>query len=245
MRLRLSSLILVIAAALPLLSLPGASAAGTNPLADRRIEVQLSDSSVVKGILLEVREDRLVVDRGGPNSLLRSAKVDLERARVTGIRRPGRTEFLPLPAEATDMVGVLIALDPDLFPVDASGRRVAPSFIRVRKYDNLPVLGFAILGGVYAGNRFGRASAERELATYLENNDPGAHTADLRDSAESHEKQAIYGMSLALASLIVACLPSYEEIPIPALSFSSHGEASLMLSWNLSRGNGREDSRPR
>lgn len=198
------------------------------PRQNDKVELWLESREIVRGVLLEVTPENLLVR---PYGFLPDEK-RIPRSEIIGIRKKGEEVFYtltgePLPAD----------YDPHVFHSREDGRtgRLPPTVIRVRVYDKLPFMGIAIAGGVFAGHRYGKASSERELADQLKALGEDGAAQELESEANSHEIEALLGLLIGAAALVYACLPTIEETTLPIVAEHSDGLSSVRVGVDLRR----------
>jgi hypothetical protein len=186
------------------------------PERDENVDLLLESGQVFGGVLLEMTPDEILVR---PYGFVPGEK-SIPRSDVVGIRRRGESIFHTLS-------GVPIS-------ADESGRRL-PNTIRVRVYNKLPLMSVAIIGGVFAGHRFGEASSEHELADELEKIGEIRSAEKLRDKAKTHEAHAFVGMAIGALALVYASIPTIEETALPVTASHSADLSSFRVGFDLTR----------
>jgi hypothetical protein len=191
------------------------------PEPGEEVELLLKFGDVLRGTLIDLDSKHISIMREDQVT----AEVRLPIAAVAGIRRPDESAFRTPAGEL---------LPPDFRPEQSLPIAEVPRKITVKTYDKLPLMGVAIIGGVFAGDRFGKASAERDLGDSMQKLGFAAEAQKLYDSADDHETQAWIGVLIGGLGLLVACIPSEEEIPIDVTSGPDGDVSSVAVSLRLS-----------
>lgn len=192
-----------------------------------RIEVKLTSGKVVRGWLIAVDPDAIGVHRGGIGSVFYDPKITLPRGDIVGIRGRRDAAFVPWPPAASTLADLLAVLAPAQTPA---------ALITVRVYDKLPLMALAIAGGAFACNRLGRASAEEDLARSLDALGADDYSKrELRERAKSHREQASLGILVGSVGLVLACIPSHQELPLPIACVNESGNVGVGFSIPLLR----------
>ena len=189
------------------------------------VEVKLLSDKIIKGVLVKILPKQIIVDQGGDRSPFYVPKIRINYSDIAGICRRGETVFLPLNESP-----ILAGRVPNL---DIQTVKIRPVY-RMRKYDYLPLMGLAILGGVYAGNRFGKASSEQDAADVCQELGLEGMARQLESDAGKHRKQGNIGVVFGLLSLVIACIPSYDEIPLPTVSSSNDSQTDIFVCFDVS-----------
>lgn len=200
----------------------------TMPEIGDEIEVLLQSEEIVRGILMKYTAEHLVVRRQG----LFPRNEEIPCADIKGLRRVEDPEFSEFQIEKF------------LYRSGEEDEAVQHSHftLKVRVYDKLPYMGLAVAAGVFAGDRFARASSERKAADLYEELDLQSVATDLESDASSHELQAWIGVTIAAVTAILASIPDYEEIPIPVVSLRSENLTGVRVGVDMARLLSSEDA---
>jgi len=191
----------------------GSHAYAEAPLyAGDEIEVKLVSGKTLSGSLLNFDASEVLIATG--NQWPESSR-HLRAGDIVGIRHRESGEFLAL--GEWQWLGVR--------PQQTEQRPLSRAHvIRVKTYDLLPFMALAIAGGVYAGDRFSKAGSESDLASSLHILGEYQKAREFDDLSNTHTTQGYVAALVAAAAFVVACIPTYEEIP---LQVSITGEDSI------------------